>query len=404
MSYYRISEACEMKAERAGKIARGEATVTALETIERIADGMRIPGSLLGLAARAWEEPAQDSSPAHEFGDDPMKRRELLRGALAAGLTGKAMIGLADTRNHFERSLASTAPANLPDLESAAETYSYGYAGRAPADLLGELAADFDEIGDLLTRPLSTTARTRLCRVAGQMAGMTAVVLHDLGDRREARNWFHTAGQAATESGDRSLRAWIYAREAMVPLNFGAPRQAAELAENARRAAGTAQTASAALAASVAARAHALAGDREGARQALTEAEKLSDSLPAAERADTWFGLPEQKQHVHRSHALTILGKTKEARQSQTRALELTAPTSTMTRGLLRIDAAVCEHRDGDTAQACRMAVAALHDLPTGWRTGLTRTRAVDLYRSIPAQYHREPAARELRDVLAARP
>lgn len=53
------------------------------------------------------------------------------------------------------------------------------------------------------------------------------------------------------------------------------------------------------------------------------------------------------------------------------------------------------------TEQACRAATAALVDLPPGWRTGLTRTRAVELYRMIPAQAHREPAARELRDALA---
>jgi hypothetical protein len=38
--------------------------------------------------------------------------------------------------------------------------------------------------------------------------------------------------------------------------------------------------------------------------------------------------------------------------ESQQRALELSAPTSTMTRTLLNIDAAACSHHDGDTEQA----------------------------------------------------
>lgn len=52
ISFYRIGESCGMKAERVSKIARGEATVTALETIERVADALRLPGAFLGLAAR----------------------------------------------------------------------------------------------------------------------------------------------------------------------------------------------------------------------------------------------------------------------------------------------------------------------------------------------------------------
>ncbi|MFE1927499.1 hypothetical protein ACFW91_33705 [Streptomyces asoensis] len=72
-----------------------------------------------------------------------------------------------------------------------------------------------------------------------------------------------------------------------------------------------------------------------------------------------------------------------------------------MTRTLLNIDAAACSHHDGDTEQACRRAVDALTGLPDGYRTGLVRRRAMDLYEAIPAQHHRERAVRELRDVVA---
>ncbi|MFF3518808.1 hypothetical protein [Streptomyces sp. NPDC002573] len=76
---------------------------------------------------------------------------------------------------------------------------------------------------------------------------MTAIVLHDLGSRRESRAWFATAAGAAAESGDQQLHAWVLAREAMVPLNYGAPRAAADLAGQARLAAGTRPTAAAVL-------------------------------------------------------------------------------------------------------------------------------------------------------------
>jgi hypothetical protein len=103
---------------------------------------------------------------------------------------------------------------------------------------------------------------------------------------------------------------------------------------------------------------------------------------------------------VHLSHAFTALGDTRRARESQQRALELSAPTSTMTRSLLTIDAATCDHHDGDTEQACLRTTAVLTDLPTAYRTGLVHRRALDLYQSIPARCHRESTARELRHAL----
>ncbi|MFF5611214.1 hypothetical protein ACFY65_33295 [Streptomyces cellulosae] len=95
-----------------------------------------------------------------------------------------------------------------------------------------------------------------------------------------------------------------------------------------------------------AAAARALNHQPEQARQALTAADALMDRLPESERSDTWLTYGEQKHHVHLSHAFTTLGDTRPAHISQERALELSAPTSTMTRTLLNIDAAACSHHD----------------------------------------------------------
>ncbi|MFF3967948.1 hypothetical protein ACFYZI_41145 [Streptomyces griseorubiginosus] len=155
------------------------------------------------------------------------------------------------------------------------------------------------------------------------------------------------------------------------------------------------------LAAAVAGRAYALNHQPEQARQALTAADALMDRLTESERSDTWLTYGEQKHHVHLSHAFTTLGDTRRAGETQQRALEPSAPTSTMTRALLTIDGAVCAHHDGDSEQACRRTVAALTALPSDYRVGLVRRRALDLYEAIPAQHHRERAVRELRNVLA---
>ncbi|MEV7004316.1 hypothetical protein AB0N62_42835 [Streptomyces sp. NPDC093982] len=331
-----------------------------------------------------------------------MKRRNLLHGALAAGLTAPALATLTAARADVDQTLSPDTPQDLADLEAAAESYEYGYHGQAPTRVLADLVTDFTTLRPLLTVPQPAPIRARLCRTAGQMAGMTAIVLHDLGSRRESRAWFATAARAAAESGHDQLHAWVLAREAMVPLNYGAPKAAAGLAEQARHAAGHRPTAAAVLAAAVAARAYALNHQSEQARQALAAADALMERLPESERPDTWLTYSEQKHHVHLSHAYTTLADTRRANESQQRALELSTPTSTMTRTLLNIDAAACSHHDGDSEDACRRTVAALTGLPDGYRTGLVHRRAQDLYEAIPTQHHHEPAVHELRDVLAA--
>ncbi|MFD8544998.1 hypothetical protein [Streptomyces sp. NPDC059649] len=399
ISYNKIAEACGLKAERVGKLARGDGTVTTLAAIERIADGLRIPGRHLGLAARPWEKSASASPPRmeHQNGDDPMKRRNLLRGALAAGLTGAGAAALTAARQDLDSALADPPTADLSYWESTAERYGYGYNGKAPTDVLSGLVLDFDDMKPLFGAPQSVKSRTRLCHVAGQMAGMTAIVLHDLGDHREAHAWFHTARRAAGESGDTGLHAWALAREAMVPLNFGAPAVAADLAEQSRSLAGGQPSAAAALACAVAARAHAAHGNRDAALAAVTEAERLMDRLTPQQAADTWFGYPEQKHHVHLSQALTILGETARAYATQARALELSRSPSLMTRALISIDRATCLAHDGEPEEAARVAAQAFGELPTAYRTGLTRTRALTLYRSIQTS----PGVGQLRDVLA---
>ncbi|MFE3151219.1 MULTISPECIES: hypothetical protein [unclassified Streptomyces] len=312
-SFNRIGEACGMKAERASKVARGEATVTALDTVERIADGLRIPGALLGLAARPWEHSMPTPHPESDDGGDPMNRRQMLRGALAAGISGTALTVLTETRQSVDLALtAGHDTADLADLEAAAEAYGYGYHGQEPTHVLADLAADFTGLRPFLDTPQAAATRLRTCRTAGQMAGMIAIVLHDLGARTESRQWFATAATAAQESGDRQLHAWVLAREAMVPLNYGAPQAASRLAERARRAAGTCPSAAA-----VAARAYALCDQPDQARQALNAADALMEQLDATQLADTWMTHGEQKHHVHLSHAFTALGDTRRAHESQ---------------------------------------------------------------------------------------
>ncbi|MEU3598406.1 hypothetical protein ABZ714_06670 [Streptomyces sp. NPDC006798] len=328
-----------------------------------------------------------------------MKRRAVLRGALAAGMAGPGLAALTTTRNDIDAALASERTTDLDHWESTAERYGHGYHGQAPADVLWDLVAEFDDLKPLLTRPHRDADRSVLTHVTGQMAGMVAIVLHDLGQHRESHRWSATAARAAQESGDRLLHAWVLAREAMVPLNYGAAAVSARLADRARHLAGSTPSAPAALASAVAARAYAVGGDRQRALEAVADVERLAERLTPQQRADTWFGYPLQKHHVHLSQAFTHLGETRRAYETQQAAVALTRTPSLMTRALITIDEAACRAHDGDRATAAALAARVYGDLPEAYRTGLTRTRTLALYRSLP---HDTPGRMVLADTLSA--
>jgi hypothetical protein len=403
ISFGGIAAATGLPADRVGRLARGDGEITSLPVLERVCDGLRIPGGLIGLAPRPWEQvtvPRPRTQPAP--GEDPMKRREVLRGALAAGIAVPGLTALARTRHTIDAALTDHTSPDLSYWEGTAERYGYGYNGQAPAAVLDALAADFEDMQALFALPQTVAARARLSHVTARMAGMTAIVLHDLGDHREAHAWFNTSRLAASESGDNRLHAWALAREAMVPLNFGAPQAAAALADRARHTAGDAPSAAGALASAVAARAYAAQGHRTQALAAVADVEAMMDRLGPADAADTWFGYPEQKHHVHLSQALTLLGETERAYATQDRALELSRSPSLMTRALIVIDRAACLVHDGHPDEAARRAAQAYGELPTAYRTGLTRTRALALYRTLPVGVDKGDALADALGVRAA--
>lgn len=47
----KIGRLCDMTPSRVGEVLSGKRVVTHIDVIERIADGLRIPGSMLGLGA-----------------------------------------------------------------------------------------------------------------------------------------------------------------------------------------------------------------------------------------------------------------------------------------------------------------------------------------------------------------
>ncbi|WP_202232988.1 transcriptional regulator [Actinacidiphila reveromycinica] len=308
-----------------------------------------------------------------------MDRRQFLGVFAVAATEPGALSGIAEARQSIDTALTGSDAGDLAYLEGAFERHRGGYRGRPPTAVLGQMRDDVDLLRDVLHRPHPATTRTQLARTAAGITGLVAIIQHDRGDQREAHRWFATAERAASESGDRHMLAWTLARHAMVPLNYGAPEAAAALAIQARVAAGRTPSASAALAAAVSARALAANGDRQGALRGVADARTIAGRLDGSQAADSWFGYPPQKHHVHLSQAFTLLGSTKDAYAEQDAAVALTRTPSVMTRALLDIDKATCLSVEGDTAHAAEEAAGVWEALPPAYRGGLIQERTVAL-------------------------
>lgn len=307
-----------------------------------------------------------------------VKRRSFITGTLAVAGVG-ALPEFAEAHEGIDAALHGSDAADITYLESVFERNTGGYHGRDPHTVLSEMREDLQLLQDVLERPHTARDRATVVRTAAGLTGLVAIIQHDRGNQQDAQRWFTTAARAAAESGDRQMMAWVLARHAMVPLNYGAPRAAADLAARARRIAGKTPSAAAALAAAVSSRALAATGDRRGALNAVAQARGTIEQLGRTGLADTWFGYPPQKHSVHLSQAFTLLGETRQAYAEQNAALALTNSPSVMTRALLALDNAQCLLADRDPQSAADMATEVWQHLPKGFRTGLVRTRTETL-------------------------
>lgn len=249
----------------------------------------------------------------------------------------------------------------------------------------------------------------RLCRLASQLAGIAGIAMLDLGDHRLARSLFRTARTAADETGDRQLRAWVAVRESLVPLYYGDPREAADLATAAADLAGRKPCAAAVMAPVVRTRAQArlLSPGQAGRRAALERARASLDramdalaDLPADQRADTALGYTERQLHFHAGDILVSLGDWQGAHRAFNRAHELYASTEVLDHALVSFGQAQCLLAADEPGAALALGRDVLTGLPAEHRTAVLKQVARSFGRDVVRRDSRLPALAGFREAL----
>ncbi|MEW2612084.1 helix-turn-helix domain-containing protein [Streptomyces sp. NPDC047880] len=87
ISYSRIAAECDIKPDRVGTLAKGQGKITTIDKVRQIADALRVPGDMVGLAPRPWET-GEHLAPTYDpqIGVTSVRRRTVLQAATSTGL------------------------------------------------------------------------------------------------------------------------------------------------------------------------------------------------------------------------------------------------------------------------------------------------------------------------------
>ena len=346
--------------------------------------------------------------------DDDVLRRTLLRLIANPGsqVTG-SFFGAADrVRRRMDEALVSgTVSATMLDQwEETTASYGRQYMTAPPLRLLCDLLLDFGDVRRMAERRQPLDYAERLCRLAAQLAGLAGMIMIDVGDARIARSFFRTARNAADETADRRLRAWVTAREALVPLYYGDPAEAAVLARAAADLAGRNPCVAGVMAPVVEARsiARQLSARPDQPQQRaqlratslLGRAHEELSRLPAAERADTAFGYTERQFLFHEGDTLIAMRQHQRARKALDGALHLYAPAEMLDRSLITLGMARCLLEADEPEEALRLSASTLAGLPREHRAEIVVHTARSLGESVAGRHGNGPAVREYREAL----
>jgi tetratricopeptide (TPR) repeat protein len=282
ISYSKIAEACGIKPERVGILARGEGRITSYEKIARIADAMLIPGHMLGLAPRIWESLHISGTTAtwQGNGDEGVHRRDFLKTS-AVGMGMAFGLPALDMPNTGRR-VAAGVPAQIRQRTARLRRLDNVLGG---GDTFRLYLAEFEGTKALLRQGLySTPVGRQLLSVLSEQAQQAGWAAFDAGNQEYAKRLYEESRSAAIEAGDDAL--------AGNALAFLAYQQIGENPQEAvRMATASCEISKEALTGSVGALlherrawAHAVSGNASEAQRALAMAEEAltrdSESQP----------------------------------------------------------------------------------------------------------------------------
>jgi tetratricopeptide (TPR) repeat protein len=322
-----------LSTSRVTEIMAGGRTVSSMDVIERIADGLRVPGRMLGLADRPWESAAEPDAYRPAAVPETWEVLDML-----------------------SRSTASDAA--LTHLEAAVADTAFRYPSTPPAESVPTLQRQLVGVHEMLARPQSLAARRRGVRILAAVSGLLGLAHHDLGDRSRSDAHFHLGAVAAGEGEADDLTAWLLTMQSIVEYTAGRRDTVTALLQQATAHAETAAPRRRAWVAANFARALAAAGDRAAALAALDQAAHHLDLADDPLGGLDFFTAPRLDGLAGETYA--HLGEHDAASSLLETAIGRRAIADVKGRAVLTLDLAEVRLAQGDLDAACTLAHKAL--------------------------------------------
>jgi tetratricopeptide (TPR) repeat protein len=298
---------------------------------------------------------------------EPVERRAFLRGLGAfTGLgVGSAILEPWERLSTALRRPGRVDAETVDSLEHVTVLLEQMESQASPAALLGPVVGHLENIGRLIAGSPPDKLDRRLCSLAGETAALAGWLSWDLKNGRGAAAAYFRAGlEAATEAGDRALGAYLVGSSCVEPAYRERPIARLRRLEGQTfgfaRSYATPETRSWLV--TLAAEAHALAGDYAQTLRTFDEAEAAMNH--AGEQAEirrprvVFFDAP--RLAGERGVALARLGQPEPAQEALRPALASLDPSVVKTRPRLLTALATAHVQQGDVDEASRLGIEAL--------------------------------------------
>jgi len=211
-SQTRIGIAVGMAQATVSMYMSGTRVVTAIDVLERVAQGLAMPDEALVRLGLAPSNGSRTRTTA-ALGDDELDALELGRRAAASDIGEET----------------------LTRLGNAADDLATGYPVPPPQMLLGRVRRHLGYVADLLDARKTLDEYRRLLVVGGWLSLLAATLHIDLKQHRSAQARLATAAALAKQTGHAELYAWCFETQAWSVLTDGDYRRAVDLSQTAQR-------------------------------------------------------------------------------------------------------------------------------------------------------------------------
>lgn len=220
-----VGRRCEMTISQVQAYIKGSRQAKSVEIFERVSDGLRIPGRMLGISRRAWEKVGNANSPAasgarnlgsqESPGNTPATDAAMDMSEQDTGEDAEIMLLIQ------EADRTDIGPGTIESLYTVFDKLCRDYPSVPASDLQRKLKRHYRRIMQLREGRMTFGQHKELLALSAWSTALLACVDWDLNQREAAETARAATMRFAKEIDHGELKAWSYEMQAWFALTEG---------------------------------------------------------------------------------------------------------------------------------------------------------------------------------------